>query len=389
MVKHIHLTVRGAARYETASGRCQRQSVAQSASVERLLGRNRRHPWHALVATSHSTARHRWCFVLAIFVWSSIALEASVANARCGRRQAWWSSCRHHPCNFRTRVCCECKNAPGHQTPDGASKHAALPTEVAKAVELPRHGLVSTGRLAGRLVHFDAADAGEAKPVTPPEALANGQRRPGTHFTNGMPGTFFVIAVPHIDGHSRPTKPEPDDNVASAEMPIMAYQNGQLIPHAICIEAGQSVAFKNETPRDVLVQLDYRRTVQVPAFVGTELSGFPEKLDPYVIRVVSEPGAPRGLVLALGYPYRMTTANADGSFTLSGLAIGNWDLEIWHDTDGGGAAIVRHISRVSLPAKAVRGGMLVRIDAGENHIGEIGLSDADLRKWTFSFPWPF
>lgn len=286
---------------------------------------------------------------------------------------------------------CACQNSPARHTLDMARKSTALATQVGRAVAPRKQLSAATGELVGRLVHFDAANPGETKLAPLPGALANGQRRVGTHVTNGMPGTFFVIAVPRKDGRGRPTKPIPDGIAVNAEKPMMAYRNGQVIPHALCIEAGQSIAFKNETVRGILVRLDHRQTVEVPALVGTELSDLPEKLIPYEVRVVSEPNGPRGLILALGYPYRMTIADEDGFFRLGGLAVGDWDLEIWHDTDGGGAATVRQFSQVSSSVKAIRAGVRVRIGAGQNDIGQIGLSDSDLKKWTLSFPlpWPF
>ena len=185
-----------------------------------------------------------------------------------------------------------------------------------------------------------------------------------------------------------------DVTVDAADRPTITFSKGKLSPPAICIEAGASIEFKNDSPDDIEVRLETNngeRTIPVLPFVATELAAIPKTGRPLHLRIEGPPG-PQCLILAIDYPGRMVLVDADGFFRIPRLPVGEWRLRLLRDQSGLFAMPVS-VTRVGKDVEQSDGPIFVTIHPGQNDLGEIGLSEKDLKQrgWSGSFrlPWPF
>ena len=252
-----------------------------------------------------------------------------------------------------------------------------------------------TGDLVARVVWEPASDvAGSDTPaVKDGYGIDDPRRLPMT--TSGIPGAFFILAAPQwAIGQGRQVfRLKQDDDGKSSERPLITYRKGRMTPTAITATAGRSIEFKNDSPDDIMLQLDTQRKIlkiPVPPFVAAEITNISAESVPQRLQIQGVAGA-QCVFLATAYPGRTALADTDGFLRVPGLPAGEWRFHLLHDDGGMAQFLVNRVTRVGDRVKFSRGMFSVTIEPGENDIGEIGLSGDDLAReqWPFSLPWPF
>jgi plastocyanin len=221
----------------------------------------------------------------------------------------------------------------GTETEEPDTPAAEAPTAEAPAAP------AGTARIAGHVVYegevpalepirMDAEPACAEKHSEPvqPEVLVLGD-------DGSSLGNVFVRVT---SGLPEGTSPAPDE-------PVVIDQEGcQYIPHVVGVMAGQPLQFENSDGIlhnvHALPEVNREFNMAMPAERTTAQQTFSRPEDMFRVKCDVHPWM-NAWVAVMSHPYFDTTA-PDGTFEITGLPAGTYELEAWHEKLGTRTATV-------------------------------------------------